>query len=462
VEWTQEKRDALGDLLEKANGRRGSRLLALNDVERCVDTALQSELGYAWASAGDAPDARGVTTICLAVVTNEHVTVGVAAAHGAATPANGWPGIHDWDRYREASNAAACHAWARKKGADRITLSVTLPVPGVTATRQDLLAAVLANPEDDAPRLVFADWLTERGDPRGTFISLQCELARGTSRAEEVEAEAAALLESHELHWLEGLSSEEVRVRFNRGFVDHVELRGAQSLAEAAPFFEREPVTSVTFAQRRVIDAELFANSQWVERLRTLEFRASSTTSPVALKLERLNQLLASRFLRRLTRLVLYGQQLGDQGLIRLLAQGPTVLPSLESLAVEGDSISSDAIATFAESRWASRLKELSFADNPIGVEGARILSEARSPGVLEKLSLGGCQIGNGGATAIADSARFKSLTSLSLPRNRITLSGVNALLKSKYLEGITTMDLSGNPIGAIAKSRLRERFGAT
>jgi uncharacterized protein (TIGR02996 family) len=31
----------------------------------------------------------------------------------------------------------------------------------------ELLAAVLASPDDDAPRLVYADWLHERDDPRG-------------------------------------------------------------------------------------------------------------------------------------------------------------------------------------------------------------------------------------------------------------------------------------------------------
>jgi uncharacterized protein (TIGR02996 family) len=32
-----------------------------------------------------------------------------------------------------------------------------------------LLQAVLASPDDDTPRLVYADWLEERGDPRGEF-----------------------------------------------------------------------------------------------------------------------------------------------------------------------------------------------------------------------------------------------------------------------------------------------------
>src|SRR5690242_12437796 len=37
---------------------------------------------------------------------------------------------------------------------------------------QAFLHALLDRPEDDAPRLVYADWLEEHGDPRGEFIRL--------------------------------------------------------------------------------------------------------------------------------------------------------------------------------------------------------------------------------------------------------------------------------------------------
>lgn len=40
------------------------------------------------------------------------------------------------------------------------------------------LAAIQAEPRDDTPRLAYADWLEERGDPLGEFIRLQCEAAR--------------------------------------------------------------------------------------------------------------------------------------------------------------------------------------------------------------------------------------------------------------------------------------------
>jgi uncharacterized protein (TIGR02996 family) len=40
------------------------------------------------------------------------------------------------------------------------------------------LQDIIDHPDDDTPRLIYADWLEERGDPRGDFIRLQCELAR--------------------------------------------------------------------------------------------------------------------------------------------------------------------------------------------------------------------------------------------------------------------------------------------
>ena len=40
------------------------------------------------------------------------------------------------------------------------------------------LAACRAAPDEDAPRLVLADWLEERGESgRAEFVRVQCELA---------------------------------------------------------------------------------------------------------------------------------------------------------------------------------------------------------------------------------------------------------------------------------------------
>jgi uncharacterized protein (TIGR02996 family) len=70
--------------------------------------------------------------------------------------------------------------------------------------REALLAAVLAAPGDDAPRLVFADWLLHQDDPldrgHGELIQVQCALAgldeSGPTRARLVRR-ACALIAEH-------------------------------------------------------------------------------------------------------------------------------------------------------------------------------------------------------------------------------------------------------------------------
>jgi uncharacterized protein (TIGR02996 family) len=52
--------------------------------------------------------------------------------------------------------------------------------------RDALLRAICESPDDDAPRLIYADWLDEHGDPRqAEFIRVQIELAQlpSTDRA---------------------------------------------------------------------------------------------------------------------------------------------------------------------------------------------------------------------------------------------------------------------------------------
>jgi uncharacterized protein (TIGR02996 family) len=90
---------------------------------------------------------------------------------------------------------------------------------------QRLLAAIAEDPSDDHARQVYADLLIERGDPRGTFISMQLARERRNHKAE------FALLKKHARHWirpLAGLVERDVgigfdhfdrRTRFERGFL---------------------------------------------------------------------------------------------------------------------------------------------------------------------------------------------------------------------------------------------------
>jgi uncharacterized protein (TIGR02996 family) len=84
------------------------------------------------------------------------------------------------------------------------------------------LRAIREDPEDDTPRLVYADWLEERGDPRGEFIRVQCRLARtapGDKRA-ALQQHERRLLERHQDEWLGSLRPLLTGWTFRRGFLD--------------------------------------------------------------------------------------------------------------------------------------------------------------------------------------------------------------------------------------------------
>src|SRR5262245_46514164 len=87
-------------------------------------------------------------------------------------------------------------------------------------TEADFLEAIRQN-DDDRSRLVFADWLDERGDPdRAEFIRLQVELANWVAdldRRTALKAREQELLERHAREWLGELSSFCRSCRYRRG-----------------------------------------------------------------------------------------------------------------------------------------------------------------------------------------------------------------------------------------------------
>src|SRR5438477_12296826 len=73
-------------------------------------------------------------------------------------------------------------------------------------TAADFLMAILADPDADAPRLAYADWLEEDGDAdRAEFIRVQCALASmpENERAfHPLRPREAELLREHGETWL--------------------------------------------------------------------------------------------------------------------------------------------------------------------------------------------------------------------------------------------------------------------
>src|SRR3954464_7715872 len=100
------------------------------------------------------------------------------------------------------------------------------------ADHEGFLQDILANPDDDAPRLIYADWLEEDGGAEGrdraAFIRLQCERARlpeGDPKAARLKTRERKLLKPHAAAWAPPLPvGAKATPQFRRGFVEHVGL----------------------------------------------------------------------------------------------------------------------------------------------------------------------------------------------------------------------------------------------
>src|SRR5262249_52726206 len=72
------------------------------------------------------------------------------------------------------------------------------------------LRAVFHQPDDDTLRLIYADWLEERGDPRGDFLRLEVELHRLAKGAEDrkatLQTEMANLQPELDADWVTWMS----------------------------------------------------------------------------------------------------------------------------------------------------------------------------------------------------------------------------------------------------------------
>src|SRR5262245_5914398 len=91
-------------------------------------------------------------------------------------------------------------------------------------TRADLLAGIIEAPDDDTPRLIFADWLDGHGEPdRAEFIRTQLARARlepEDPAAFDLEERERDLLAGHDRRWRrEWPVLEKQDLDYRRGFL---------------------------------------------------------------------------------------------------------------------------------------------------------------------------------------------------------------------------------------------------
>jgi uncharacterized protein (TIGR02996 family) len=299
-----------------------------------------------------------------------------------------------------------------------------------------ILQDVIENPDDDTPRLVYADWLEEHGNPRSVsraeFIRVQCRLARlpeDDPTRPALQTREGELLARHGKEWRSPLSLYARRQGFHRGFVETVHLNAGDFSGCGDVLFQKAPVRHL-YLRHGASVLGMVAACPHAVRLRTLivtaYWRARAPTGHVL-------ALANSRYLGGLTTLDLSLIQM-DEVDAHALAGSP-LLPRLAHLNLRRTAATAAVARALAECPARTALVSLDLSHNPIGDDGAVAL--ARSPYLarLERLSLRGSQIGVRGGEALAASTTLRP-DRLDLSWTRVGPQGVDALRK-RYGEAV-------------------------
>lgn len=228
----------------------------------------------------------------------------------------------------------------------------------------EFLAAILDNPANDDPRLVYADWLDEHCDPRGEFIRVQCRLAQAEGKDRclfELETREGELLHEFAPVWAEPVDGLVDWWAFHRGFVEEIGATAQRFLAHAEALFRQAPIREVHFSGSGSL-VESLADCPQLGRAPFLDFS---------------------------------GNRLGDAG-ARRLAGSPHV----------------------------AGVRELNLSSTGIGDDGAAALAAANHFHHLSELYLGNNRIGDAGARALAGSTALSRLAAIFVNDNNISREG--------------------------------------
>jgi uncharacterized protein (TIGR02996 family) len=275
----------------------------------------------------------------------------------------------------------------------------------MTADERSLIQAIIANPDDDLPRLVYADWLEEHGRGlRAEYIRVECEMASlpmglpDTRKREKfLEDWVFALDGNIVMAWQREAKAAVPRhpqlcFFFDRGMPAELVCTVNYFVEHGAAVFQEHPITAVRFYSLQPKHVRHLAECSTSAKVQSM----------------------------RLTEKV-------NEGTVRaLLTDWP--FPNATTLRF------SASIIDMTTRRWHDQWAERS-----------RMIAESGLPGQVRRLDLTGCGIGNEGGEALAGSPRLRKLELLDLrdnPLDRATIGALRKRFGNRVL--FTERDLTG------------------
>jgi uncharacterized protein (TIGR02996 family) len=348
-----------------------------------------------------------------------------------------------------------------------------------------LLAAIWEHPHEDTPRLMYADWLDERGGAseaaRAELIRVQLELTNLTGsdpRYDALDARESELRKAWERDWWKAMPKGCKKGYFGRGFpvpyLGSFSVPGLVKLGEAR--LRAAPLWRYHYGVHGT-DLDWFIPWPYLHRLEMFALRPPLPGDWAA-------RMAACANLRNVTELALIDCQVGadelkllldtwadrplrtlhlklDAAGLRVLAEHPTSA-KLRQLLISSSGLSADGLAILTASRHLTRLMSLSLGYNAFGAAGVAEL--VRWPGLnnLRYLFLNNTALTDAGAEALAACPGAANLRRLWLSMNPIGAAGATAVATSPHLarlEKVSFYDTTALRSPGV-EPMLRKRFG--
>ena len=240
--------------------------------------------------------------------------------------------------------------------------------PAIPAEQAALLAGIVARPDDDTARLVYADWLQEHGDEEQAqyirdAIALDCLSTYEDVKRERLGQRLDKIADARGENWLRALGVIDSLPHFDRGMLFDVNFDSANAFLACAPaLMTRTPVQYLGIGSDGFSDDDL----DWLSRLAELP------------NLHNLRGLTLSN-----------GAQPFSTEAWEWLVSAPQ-LSELESLTVTGAALTDADALVLAERASMKRLRELDLSENYLTAAGALAVVRSRHFAGLERVSLHG------------------------------------------------------------------------
>jgi uncharacterized protein (TIGR02996 family) len=279
------------------------------------------------------------------------------------------------------------------------------------------LADILEHPEDDTPRLIYADWLTDHGQPdRGEFIRVQIERSRldeDDLRQDELERREQHLLAKHTV-WFNDVPKWARRgAIFRRGFLYRVSVTEREILKGAA-LWRTAPI-------RSLILGGLFPNYLAVFHVPQL-----------------------ARVLDLAVHSYLEDDAVADLG-------ASPVLTNLERLSLSGCSLRPEHVEVLLEGALGERLLAVDLGNNRLDLEGVYALMEREDLCQrLRHLDLWGACPNDGNLATVLARVPWPNLRTLRLGHADLSVADLQALAGGAF-PALRELDLSATAIPPMA-----------